>query len=124
MNAKELLQAAQLIEQGGCKRCHKINVVAPVVVMQLAKGYKARLCEDCCNDWDRLLFNDSDWESVEDLHDRIEGVKFLMVHDGDEERLEMIKILRDEQRTILHQLFDRAETWVLLGVPPPTKVKE
>lgn len=123
MNAKELLRATELIDKGGCARCGVINVVAPIASWELARVYKARLCDNCINEWDRHIWDDADWLAVEEIEDFIKVEFALIVYHGNEQKEGTIHRYRTLQREAYRRLMDKAETWVSLGVPPPAKEK-
>lgn len=124
MTAKDLLSAAQLIDKGGCARCGVINAIASIPHLELARVYKARLCDKCANDWDRSMFDDPDWRAVEDLEDDIKIEHTLMFKDGREQRGATIRRCRTLQREAYRRLMDKAEMWVALGVSPLPRIRE
>ena len=106
-----------------CWRCGSGHPLSATSVATFVGGYKAHICAECLNDWHLFANELRPFIDLLDMELAIEIVKLKIWHNGDPDKeLEtQLRVLVEEERFLKRDLFERAETWVALGIEPPKK---
>jgi len=106
-----------------CWRCGGGHPLAVTPIANLVGGYKAHLCAECTNDWHILMLEFRPYLDLCEIELAVDIEKLKIIHDGDPEAVRETKIQAwaEEQNYLKRVLFEKAETWIALGLEPPKK---